>query len=265
MRFLAALAFVACAVLAQPALGARVDANELALSLARGATARPVPSQPPLDAASVLARYRTALAHLHRPRALSFEFALAQLGLHDMEQTHQVYRSGASERDETLVVDGYRLKAPAVRIITGRSPHYDIAAVAPRAQTYRFIPVAAVRGSGDYQYVFRTEPRAPRAFAIGEIEVDGRTFLPTIVRFITSGNGARGNGELIYGAVDGYWVIRKATIAATLRDGTHARERIEWSKYQFPPQLPPDTFRVPRAQPIPLLAPELAPAAPVAP
>ncbi len=223
-------------------------------------------SATPLGAAAVMTRYLAALAALRRPPAVSFEFALSQLGLHDMEQTHRVYRSGRSERDETLAIDGYTLKAPSVRIINGRSPHYDIATVAPRPDTYRFTPVAARKTPGGYAYVFRTALRRPRAFGVREIEVDSRSFLPAVVRFATTGNGARGAGELRYGRAELYWVVREAAITARLRDGKRARERIVWTRYRFPPSLPAQTFRAPRPRPrpsavapVPGLAPPPAP------
>ncbi len=218
---------------------------------ARVAATRPALGKPPA-ARVVIARYRAALAAFEQPKAISFEFSLSQLGLHNMEQSHRVYRSGTNERDETLVVDGYRLKAPSVRIITGHGSHYDLLAIAPQPQTYRFVPVAAVDVGGAYHYLFRVSPLGPRSFAVREIELDGHTFLPALVRFRTASNGARGAGELRYGSADGYWVIRSANVVAKLRDGKSARERIVWSHYTFPASLPPDTFRAPRVRATPL-------------
>jgi hypothetical protein len=167
MNIRAGLAFVAlCAVwLTAPSFAAP-----------RGSKIAAVEAAP--NAAYVTAHYLTALAKLKHAKTVSFEYALEQLGLHTMEQTHRVYRSGSNERDETLVIDGIKLNAPAVRIITGRNPHYDIAVVTPRPETYRFTPVAAPKTStGVYTYVFHVAPRAPRAFAVTAIELDGRTYL----------------------------------------------------------------------------------------
>ena len=233
------------------------------LAAPRGARAPGVDVPP--NAAYVTAHYLTALARLKRPQSVSFEYSLAQLGLHTMEQTHRVYRSGRNERDEMLVIDGVTLKAPAVRVITGHNPHYDIAVVTPRMDSYRFIPIGARRASGGgFTYIFHLAPHAPRAFTITAIELDGRTFLPSLVKFTTAANGARGSGMLRYSAVDGYWVVREAAIAATLPNGKSAREHITWSKYRFPITLPRDTFRVPHSAPTPLV-PNLALPAPIDP
>lgn len=230
----------------------------LATADARGAPRANSPA-PLLTPALVLASYATALATLRRPKSMAFEFTISQLGLHDMEQSHRAYRSGSSERDETLVVDGH--PQLLVQIITNHTYRYDIGSVAPNPRAYAFTYTDAVRSSGGYTYVFRTVPRAKAVFAVSEIEIDGRTFLPAIVRFRVAGGGARGSGELLFGRSDIYWVIREATVTARLRDGKTARERIVWTKYRFPSSLPRSTFEVPKPGPklTPLVPPPAVP------
>jgi hypothetical protein len=217
---------------------------------------------------AVLARYATSLAKLRRPKAITFDYSVEQLGLRNMEQTHHVYRSGLAERDETLIVDGQPLPLPAVRILANRTYRYDIGAIAPTPATYAFAYAGTVVAGDGFGYVFRTERRAPAAFAVSEIQIDSRTFLPSIVRFKIAGYGARGSGELDYGLSDAYWVVREAQVNAHLTSGALAHERITWSNYQFPPSLPPSTFEAPRPlpaiEPAPSVttAPELQPPAP---
>ena len=214
-----------------------------------GARGVPRPTEAPIAAlppSVALARYAFALGLLRKPKALSFEYTVEQLGLRNLEQTHRVYRSGLRERDETLVVDGYTLKRSAVRIFTDRTYRYDVQSVAPTEATYAFAFAGLVRTGDSYGYAFRTEPRALGPFAVSEIVIDGRTFLPAVVRFKIAGAGARGSGVLQYGRSDVYWVIREATVSAHLTNGTTAHERIVWSDYQFHPSLPPSTFHAPR-------------------
>jgi hypothetical protein len=225
-----------------------------AIVLAAAAAARlpaQTPAGPPLALrlapAVVLARYEQALATLKRPPTLSFEYSVEQLGLNNLEQTHRVYRSGLNERDETLVVDSYTLAQPAVRILANRTNRYDVAAVAPKAADYAFTFAGVKRDASGYAYVFRTVPHATATFAIGEVEIDGRSYLPSRLRFTIEGGGARGSGELLYGRTDAYWVIRSAAVSVHLAGGATARERIEWSAYRFPPSLPDSTFEAPRA------------------
>ncbi len=172
---------------------------------------------------------------------------MEQLGLRNIEQTHRVYRSGLSERDETLVVDGYTLRQPAVRILTNRTNRYDIAAVSPKAADYVFTSAGVIRDASGYTYVFRTAPKGTPGFNVNEIEIDGRSFLPSLVRFTIAGDGARGSGQLAYGTSESYWVIRAAAVSVHLSNGSVAHERIEWSAYRFPPSLPASTFEAPRA------------------
>jgi hypothetical protein len=202
-----------------------------------------------LTPVAILERYEASLAALKRPRVLSFDYSVEQLGLKNMEQTHHVYRSGLSERDETLVVDGFTLPRPAVRIIANRLYRYDIDAVAPTSASYAFqYSGVALDPDGDgSSYVFRTKQNAVGAFTVSEIEIDTHTFLPKVVRFKISGDGAHGSGELLYGRAESYWVVRQAQVNAHLTNGALAHERITWSNYQFPIALPPSTFEVPRA------------------
>lgn len=210
---------------------------------------------------AVLHDYALALAALRRPKASSFVYTVSQLGLHDMEQTHRVYLGGLDERDETLVVDGYTLKAPEVRVLRHRTSRYDVATVAPRPAQYVFAYDGLTKVAGSYAYRFRTVANSPRAFEVVAIELDGRTALPTLVRFKIAGRGARGAGTLRYGRSDAQWVVREASVTAKLANGTTARERIVWSNYRFYDALPKSTFDARRVEATP--SPSARPAMPL--
>jgi len=195
--------------------------------------------------------YVAALAALRRPKATSFDYTVSQLGLRNMEQKHHVYRSGLDERDETLFVDGYALRAPSVRIVRHRSYRYDAVTVAPKPAQYAFTFVGANKSAAGVSYRFRTLPRSVRAFEVVELEIDGRSALPSLVRFRIAGSGARGQGTLRYGRSGTQWVVREARVTARLRDGKTARERIVWSNYRFYDSLPKSTFDTRKSEPKP--------------
>ncbi len=223
----------------------------LGLVMLVGATgARPPRAGPTpvrvLEPPVVLARYAAALDKLARPHAMSFEYVVEQLGLRTIEQRHRVYRLGLDERDETLIVDGYALSRPAVRIIRYRTYRYDIGQVAPRPVAYAFAFVGNVRAGNHMLYVFRTVPRSARSFVVGEVAIDGSSFLPTVIRFKIAGGGARGRGELAYGKSESFWVVQTARVSARLPNGSPARETITWLNYRFPQALPPSTFQMPK-------------------
>jgi len=233
------------------------------MALAAGAVRQtPAPAlETPLSPATVLARYAEALAKQPRPKAVSFVYAMEQLGPRDIAQTHRVYRSGRSERDETLIVDGIALTQPSIRILTNRNNRYAIDVVAPKPAAYIFKFTDLLNGADGSAFVFRTQARDARAFSVREVAIDAHTFLPTVIRFRIAGNGAHGEGELLYSRSDMYWVVREARVSAHLRDGSLAHEHIVWSNYQFPPALPASTFVPPRIEPTPepaLSAPEPA-------
>lgn len=229
-------------VVLQGALGLAVL---LGASGARSPHAGPTPVRV-LEPSVVLARYAAALDKLARPHAVSFEYVVEQLGLRTSEQRHRVYRRGLDERDETLIVDGYALSRPAVRIIRNRTYRYDMSQVAPRPEAYAFAFAGKVRAGSHFLYVFRTLPRNARAFAISEVAIDGSSFLPTVIRFKTAGGGARGRGELAYGKSESFWVVQTARVTARLPNGSAAREKITWLNYRFPQALPPSTFQMPK-------------------
>lgn len=187
-----------------------------------------------------------------------------------MEQTHRIYRAGQAERDETLIVDGFHLKAPTVRIIANRSNRYEIERVAPQPAAYAFTFTGAVNESDAYGYVFQTQSRGSSSYAITEVEIDGRTFLPRTVHFHIAGGGVHGSGVLTYGQVDKYWLVLTADVSAHLSNGSIAHEIVRWSKYSFPRDLPPSTFDSPHVAPAPIPAattppPATPPDAPVVP
>ena len=205
----------------------------------------PTPSEPPLATATVLALYGEALATLERPPAVTFDFSVEQLGMRTMEQTHRVYRSGSKERDETISIDGYPLKNPAVRIFRDRGYRYDITALAPKLQSYEFSPSSVARVGDGYAYSFDTKPRTPTSFAVTSVTIDGHSFLPSVLHFHAGGQAARATGRLTYFSSHGYWVVGEATADAKLARGKVAHERIVWSNYRFPESLPSSTFREP--------------------
>ena len=210
----------------------------------------------PIESTAVVANYAAALAELRRPKTLSFEYTVEQLGPRNLEQRHRVYRSGLRERDETLVVDGYKLTRPTIRILANRTDRYDVAAIAPKPAGYRFAFVGAQTNAGRTLYTFATHRREPGAFAVSEVTVDGRTFLPATIRFKIEGANAKGTGELQYGRSEAYWLVHQAQVNVKLPHGATAHERIRWTNYQFPLSLPPATFEAPRVtqSPLPALA-----------
>jgi hypothetical protein len=227
-----------------------VKAPALALTalLALGAAPHS-PLGPARAPADVLTNYLGALADLPKPPALEFEYSVEQLGLHNLEQTHHVFRAGQSERDETVSIDGYKLKRPSVRILLNRTNRYDVTALAPKPSGYAFAPAEVVPAGGHFNYVFDTFPKGDRPFAITRVTIDGELFLPTLMTFRITAGGTRASGRVSFMKSDRYFVAREATADAKLNGGAVAHERIVWSKYQFPAALPPSTFAVPQAAP----------------
>ncbi len=211
------------------------------------ARATPPPAVAP---ASMLARYALALAANPTPPVLSFEYSLDQTGAHDIQQTHRVFRSGLSERDELLTADGKTLNPPGIHIFLGHRNRYAIEALAPRPEAYTFRYIGTVRDGHHVDEVFATVPRSASDVRIEQVTIDGVTALPNAIRFSTKVHAGR--GSVTFGRVQKYWVATSATATATV--GKYRTiEHLSFYRYRFPVSLGASTFATPR--PLPSFAP----------
>jgi hypothetical protein len=218
----------------------------LLLVLGTVSVAAPLPR--PLESSDVLARYVQAMAAITRPAAVEFDYSVEQLGARTLQQTHRVYRSGQSERDEIIAADGQTLSRPSIRILLNRRYPYDVHSIAPLPSQYTFIFLGTLmQGSDRFMYLYKTEPKGAVAnFLVDEVQIDGVTFLPATIHFRISGGDTHGSGLIHYAKYDRYWLVHEASVTVHMPKGALANEHIVWSKYQFPPSLPAETFREPR-------------------
>jgi len=197
--------------------------------------------------ATVLLRYEDALDRSQAPRFVRFEYAVEQVGPRNLSQTHRVYRSGLTERDEILSVDGQSLQTPSIRIIRNRVNRYNVATLAPRARDYTFSYIGEHHDGPRIDYVFSTAPRIEGgAYAVRAVTIDGVHFLPRSIAYSTTAGGIGGRGTLSFFPQGGYWMIQEATVAAKVNQKV-ARERLVFHNYDFPSSLPESTFVEPRS------------------
>ena len=216
------------------------------------ASATPAPLRAP---ATVLAKYKGALATLKEPRDFVFEYTLQQTGTRTLEQTHRVFRSGKDERDETMAVNGTRSSAPVVRIFRNRPYRYSVKALAPQPAAYEFTYAGVHRAGKHVDYVFSLSPKKSKpGIRFTQVAIDGVTFLPHSVAFAADRHAAR--GSVTFGKADRYWVARGANAQADMPGGV-ARERLAFANWRFPKGLPRSTFALPR--PLPTLRPTTLP------
>jgi hypothetical protein len=207
--------------------------------------ARPTPP-PAVAPASMLARYASALAANPTPPVISFEYSLDQTGAHDIQQTHRVFRSGLSERDELLTTDGKRLNPPSIHIFLGHRNRYAIEALAPRPEAYTFRFIGTVHDGHHVDEVFATKPRSASSVRIVQVTIDGATALPDLIRFSTTVHAGR--GDVAFGRVQKYWVATAATARATISKYATI-EHVAFYRYRFPISLGASTFAKPRPLP----------------
>ncbi|HEY0797686.1 MAG TPA: hypothetical protein VGD50_00980 [Candidatus Baltobacteraceae bacterium] len=204
---------------------------------------------PLLPAEQVLERYQEQLAQTSPPPALIFDYTIEQVGPHDIEQVHHVYRQSTTERDEIVAIDGNRLGRPSVTISARRTDRYDITSVAPRTSQYDFTFIRLAPSGDHFDYVFRTDTRTTAAFNVVDLTIEGDSFLPSIIDFRSTNADGKAFGRLSYGHVDDHWLIHDATVSASV-DGKPVREHLSWINYEFPLSLPASTFSGWRAAPL---------------
>lgn len=204
----------------------------------------------PLDSQIVLERYELEMTDVTTPHAMIFSYNVSQAGPTDIEQRHRVYRQGLAVRDETIAVNGQQLARKIVRI-GRRSDRYTIVRLAPRTAAYAFVFVRTIKRDGHVDYVYDASPltsAAGAAFVVKRLTIDGERFLPRTIAFSTAGAGAHGTGQIEFAGAGTYWVPVSVNVDAEI-GGKTARERISWSDYSFPANLPASTFQ--GAKPLP--------------
>jgi hypothetical protein len=188
---------------------------------------------------AVLTKYRAALKAVREPRVFTVEYTLEQTGTRTLEQTHRIFRSGGDERDEIIEVNGTRTTHPQVRIFRGRRYRYTVSSLAPRAAAYDFTFVGTRRDGRHVDYVYDLTAKRPQAFTLTRITIDGVTFLPAALIFVTRDHDGR--GEIHFAKAEKWWVATTASASASEPGGT-AHERLTFSAWRFPPSLPAGTF-----------------------
>ncbi len=72
------------------------------------------------------------------PKVVVYTYTVSQIGPSNIEQRHQIYRSGTDVRDETLSVDGIPLARKLVRF-SRREDRYAVDRFAPRTVAYELL------------------------------------------------------------------------------------------------------------------------------
>jgi hypothetical protein len=201
-----------------------------------------------LDSQYVLQRYMLAIDSVAQPKAVIFTYTVSQAGPTNIEQRHEIYRSGSDVRDETLAVDGVALVHKVVRF-SHREDRYSILRIAPRTTNYEMLFLRTIKDGRriDYLYDVSGMIRSPDV-TIDRVAIDGTRYLPRIVYFTTENGDAKGSARIEYAPFGKYWMPVVAEVSAVV-GGKVARERITWSDYRFPDTLPASAFVPPKPLP----------------
>jgi hypothetical protein len=207
-----------------------------------------------LDSQFVLQRYTMAIDEAPMPKAVVFSYTVSQAGPTNIEQRHEIYRSGTHVRDELLAVDGVALTHKIVRFSHREDP-YAFRRFAPRTAAYELLFVKTVKDGHHLDYLYDATPLVHVAGAtIQSVEIDGIKYLPRMVSFATRGPDAQGTARVEFAPFGKYWMPVLAEADADVK-GKPARERIVWNDYRFPASLPASAFQPPKPLPHATLPP----------
>ncbi|MBV9233433.1 MAG: hypothetical protein JO030_05265, partial [Candidatus Eremiobacteraeota bacterium] len=199
-----------------------------------------------LDSQVVLQRYALALSRLPVPKAVVYSYTVSQVGANNLEQSHRIYRSGMSVRDETVSIDGVALRRKIVRF-SNRADRYAVTRFAPQQESYQLLFLGTARDGRHLDYVYEATPLVRTSPSwVDRLTIDGVRFLPRAVHFRSGALQIEGSGTVQFAPFGRYWMPVAATARARVK-GKPAREVIVWGDYRFPPSLPASTFAAPKA------------------
>ncbi|MGH7327325.1 MAG: hypothetical protein ACREJX_03135 [Polyangiaceae bacterium] len=193
----------------------------------------------------MLAKYTKALEAVKLPPAYTCGYTVSHQGAAPVETEHQLFREAGRERDEIIAYNGEKLSHPEVRIFARRRDPYAVTFLAPRLSEYTFTYVEAVRHGRTVNYVFKTAAaHGTPNYEVTRVTVDGASFLPLEIVFRAKRGTTIGTGRISYEKADRFWMPTFASARAQV-NGLLETERIDWTRYQFYPSLPPSTFAAP--------------------
>jgi hypothetical protein len=221
--------------------------------LPQGAIA--APADAPASAADALyARYKIAIQSLKQPANMIVEYTQTRSGpLRVVTENHRLYRDAQGhERNEITSVNGVTVTPAHVSIYTRDAWSYSADKFFVDSDSYQLEPRAAVEVSGRKGLSFAVVMKEATAFAVTDLEVDGRNALPLLERFVAGSPTCSATGSIEFGPAGGYWLPKIVSVtcavvaspdeAVVTPPAASYRDTIRFSSYSFPAEIPAQVF-----------------------
>ncbi len=226
----------------------------VALALPQAASVVPSADTSASAADALYARYRIAIPSMKQPANMVVEYTQTRSGpLRVVTENHRLYRDAdGHERNETTAINGVPATRPRVSIYTRATWTYSADKFLVDTDSYQVAPRGPVNVNGRKGYAFAVVMKEATAFAVTDLEIDARTALPVLERFVAGTPTCSATGSIEFGPVGGYWLPKIVSVTCAVVASPDAavlsppaasyRDTIRFSSYSFPNAIPAQVF-----------------------
>jgi hypothetical protein len=224
------------------------------LALPQGAIAAPTADAPASAADALYARYRIAIQTMKQPANIVVEYTQTRSGpLRVVTENHRLYRDAEGhERNEMTVINGVPAVPARVSIYTRAAWAYSADKFFVDSDSYQVALRGAVDVNGRKGYAFAVAMKDATAFAVTDLELDSRTALPLLERFVAGTPTCSATGSIEFGPAGGYWLPKIVSVTCAVVASPDApvitpptasyRDTIRFSSFSFPAAIPAQVF-----------------------
>jgi hypothetical protein len=224
------------------------------LALPQGAIAVPTTDAPASASDALYARYKIAIQTMKQPANMVVEYTQTRSGpLRVVTENHRLYRDAeGNERNETTVINGVPAAPARVSIYTRAVWAYSADKFFVDSDSYQLALRGAVNVNGRKGYAFAVVMKDATAFAVTDLELDARTALPLLERFVAGTPSCSATGSIEFGPAGGYWLPKIVSVTCAVVASPDApvitpptasyRDTIRFSSFSFPAAIPAQVF-----------------------
>jgi hypothetical protein len=222
------------------------------LALPIGTMGAPDASASASDA--LYARYKIAIQTMKQPANMVVEYTQTRSGpLRVVTENHRLYRDAAGhERNETTAINGVPAVPAHVSMYTRATWAYSADKFFVDSDSYQVAPHGPVDVGGRKGYAFAVVMKEATAFAVTDLEIDARSALPLLERFVAGTPTCSATGSIEFGPAGGYWLPKIVSVTCAVVTSPDAavltppaasyRDTIRFSSYSFPAAIPAQVF-----------------------
>jgi hypothetical protein len=233
---------------------AAAAAAAVSLALPIGTIGAPASDASASVADALYARYKIAIQTMKQPANMVVEYTQTRSGpLRVVTENHRLYRDAAGhERNETTMINGVPAVRARVSIYTRATWAYSADKFYVDSDSYQVAAHGPVDTGGRKGYAFAVVMKEATAFAVTDLEIDSRSALPLLERFVAGTPTCSATGNIEFGPAGGYWLPKIVSVTCAVITSPDAavltppaesyHDTIRFSSYSFPAAIPAQVF-----------------------